>query len=299
MNLVFLILVMVFVLAILSRAVVSATRLGLAVFTVLLVFLAGLIVWRLAAVPAPVRVAFSAEQSLPVIPVEAKKPAKASRLPRAKAKAEAEEADESAIPLEADPSKIRAPARPAWLDSEPAQVDDVYRVPVSSGPQEKLAECRPALDQAMNKAVAAYIDEYFGSQKAGRLRPSEVIFYDLNYIRRHLVKPGNTFEEKLRMSFGPMYQTHALLEFGPAFRKELDGRRGDLERYLREAAMAYRLRGLALGFGAVLCLLTVVFGYFRLDTATRGYYTGRLQFLAAAAILGVIVAGAVLASHAM
>ena len=99
------------------------------------------------------------------------------------------------------------------------------------------------------------------------------------------------------MSFGPMYQMHALLEFGPEFRKELDGRRGDLERHAREMAIAFRLRGLALGFGAVLCLLTVVFGYFRLDTATRGYYTGRLQFLAATAILIVHgrrrVAGAV------
>ena len=96
-----------------------------------------------------------------------------------------------------------------------------------------------------------------------------------------------------------MYQTHALLEFGPAFRKELDSRRGELERYVRETATAYRLRGLALGFGAVLCLLSVVFGYFRLDTATRGYYTGRLQFLAATAILIVIVAGALLASRVM
>jgi uncharacterized integral membrane protein len=64
-------------------------------------------------------------------------------------------------------------------------------------------------------------------------------------------------------------------------------------------ATAYRLRGLALGFGAVLCLLSVVFGYFRLDTATRGYYTGRLQFLAATAILIVIVAGALLATRVM
>jgi hypothetical protein len=33
----------------------------------------------------------------------------------------------------------------------------------------------------------------------------------------------------------------------------------------------------------------------RLDNATRGYYTGRLQFMTAATILGVIGAGAVLA----
>jgi hypothetical protein len=37
-----------------------------------------------------------------------------------------------------------------------------------------------------------------------------------------------------------------------------------------------------------------VFGYFRLDNATRGYYTGRLQFMAAAAILAIVGAGALL-----
>jgi hypothetical protein len=299
MFLVLWILLLVFVLAIASRAVASAARLGLAVLTVLLVLLAGRAVWRLAAMPAPVRVAYSAEESQTPIPVHAKKPAKASLAPVVKATPAVEEAEESTIPLEAEPGKTPLPARPAWLDRAPTQAGDVCQVPVSSGPQEKLGECRPAVEQELRKAVAAYIDEYFGPSAAGQLRPSDVIAYDLGYIHKHLVKPGNTFEEKLRLSFGPMYQTHALLEFGPAFRKELDGRRGELERYVRETATAYRLRGLALGFGAVLCLLSVVFGYFRLDTATRGYYTGRLQFLAATAILIVIVAGALLANRMM
>jgi putative salt-induced outer membrane protein YdiY len=155
------------------------------------------------------------------------------------------------------------------------------------------------LDQQLNKAVAAYIDDYFEPETAGACRVSDIIRYDMGYIKKHLVKRGNTFEEKLQMSFGPMYQTHALLEFGPEFRKELENRRGDLKTYARERAIAFRLRGLALGFGAVLCLLTVIYGYLRLDTATRGYYAGRLQFLAATAILIVIVAGAWLASRVM
>ncbi len=299
MNLVLGILLLVFVLAVVSRAFTSAARLGLAVLTVLLVLLAGVAVWRASAMPAPVPVAFSAEESPAVIPVHAKKPVKASPEPAAKDNPAAEEADESAIPLEADPGKTPLPARPAWVDSLPERVGDVYRVTVSSGPQEKLGECGPALDQELKKAVAAYIDEYFGATAAaGKLRPSQVIAYDLGYIHRQLVKPGHTFEERLHLSFGPMYQTHALLELGPAFRAQLDGRRGDLERYVQETTMAHRLRGLALGFGAVLCLLSVVFAYFRLDTATRGYYTGRLQFLAATAILIVMVASAVLASRA-
>lgn len=299
MSLVFSILLLVFVLAVVSRAFASAARLGLAVLTVLLVLLAGVAVWRLTALPAPVRVAFSAEESPAVIPVHAKKPAKPSPRPAVKDQvaAEAEESEGAVIPLEAEPGKTPVPVRPAWIDSEPEQAGDIYRVAVSSGPQEKLGECRPALEQELRKAVAAYIDEYFGTAAAARLRPSHVIVYDTGYVHKHLIKPGHTFEEKLRLSFGPMYQTHALLEFGPAFRAELDGRRGELERYVRETATAYRLRGLALGFGAVLWLLSVVFAYFRLDTATRGYYTGRLQFLAATAILIVIVAGALLANR--
>ena len=54
-------------------------------------------------------------------------------------------------------------------------------------------------------------------------------------------------------------------------------------------------RRLGLFAGAALLLLASVFGYFRLDNATRGYYTGRLQFMTAAAILAVVGAGAVLA----
>jgi len=56
-----------------------------------------------------------------------------------------------------------------------------------------------------------------------------------------------------------------------------------------------RLAQTGLLSGGVLLLLGSIFGYFRLDNATRGYYTGRLQFMTAAAILAVVGAGAVLA----
>ena len=50
-----------------------------------------------------------------------------------------------------------------------------------------------------------------------------------------------------------------------------------------------------MGAGIVLLLVTTLFGYFKLDTATRGYYTGRLQFAAAAAILALVAASVLLA----
>jgi hypothetical protein len=298
MSLFVFILLLVLGLTVVVRLGASATRLGLTLLAVFLVVLGGVAVVRLSAISSPVLTAHSAESS-PIVQVRAKKSAKAAPAPAAKEELLAEAPDETAIPLGGEAGNAPNTPRPAWVDRDPLQVGDAYQVSVSSGPQEKMGECPPALDEQLNKAVAAYIDEYFGSKAAGQYRVSDLIQYDLGYIKKHLVKRGSTFEEKLQMSFGPMYQMHALLEFGPAFRKELDGRRGDLERHAREVAIAFRLRGLALGFGAVLCLLAVLFSYLRLDAASRGYYTGRLQFLAATAILIVMVAGALLASRVM
>ena len=298
MNLFVLILLLVFGLSFVVRVGASAARWGLTLVAAFLVLVGFVAVWRLSAIPSPVLTAHSAESS-PIVQVRAKQTAKPAPAPAANEELLAEAPDETAIPLGGDIGNVANPPRPAWVDREPVQVGDTYQVSVSSGPQEKMGECPPALDLQLSKAVAAYVDEYLGPHAAANWRVSDLISYDLSYIKKNLVKRGNVFEEKLQMSFGPMYQMHALLEFGPKFRKELDGRRGDLERHARDVAIAFRLRGLALGFGAVLCLLAVAFGYLRLDTATRGYYTGRLQFLAATAILVVVVAGALLASRVM
>lgn len=298
MNLIVLTFLMVFALTVAVRVAASAARFGLTLLALFLVLLCGVAAWRFSAMPSAVLTAHSAE-SPPTVQVRATKTAKAAPAPAAKEELLAEEPDETAIPLGGDTNKVVKIQRPAWVDRDPVQVGDACQISVSSGPQEKMAECPPALDLQLKKAVAAYIDNYFGPEPAGKCRVSDIIWYDLGYIKKHLVKHGSTFEEKLQMSFGPMYRMHALLEFGPEFRKELEDRRVTLKRYARERALAYRLRGLALGFGAVLCFLSVVYGYFRLDTATRGYYTGRLQFLAATAILIVIVAGALLASRVM
>ena len=254
-----LMLVLVLVLAVASRAVGWAARLGLAALTVLLVLLAGVAVYRLRAMPAPIEVAYSAEDSQPVIPVHAKKPAKLPPAPVEKDNPAVEEAEESAIPLEAEPGKTPAPARPAWVDSEPARAGDVYRVAVSSGPQEKMGECSPALDEQLNRAVAAYIDEYLGSEAAGQCRVSDVIRYDLDYIKKHLVKRGSSFEEKLQMSFGPMYQTHALLDFGAT------------RRYPRRVIEGYRklFRGALEGDRAGLLAGAHAIGYFPADIKPR------------------------------
>jgi len=106
------------------------------------------------------------------------------------------------------------------------------------------------------------------------------------------LKDTNKYHDIARYSepVGEMHEHFALLEFGPEFRAELD------ERWTKVKATS-RVLQTGLVSGAALLLLASVFGYFRLDNATRGYYTGRLQFMTAAAVLAVVGAGVIMARY--
>ena len=88
---------------------------------------------------------------------------------------------------------------------------------------------------------------------------------------------------------GAMLSLHALLEFDP-----------EVENDVRTAWRDYRVRGrlwaAGIGSAGVLGVIGAMFGYLRLDTATKGYYSGRLKVLTAATILTVLaVVGGALA----
>lgn len=214
-------------------------------------------------------------------------------VPEAGAEAESSEPEEAELAI--DTGEVVIPDRPEWVESDPVRTGKVHTVAVASGPQEHERECRKALDKELQQSVAEYIDEYLGKVYGEKFKASTFVSYDTQYIKDRLVGPENMYHEVIKLSFGPMQQSHALLEFDTAFRKELDGRRQDLDKQWRKHVVAGRLVGIALAFGVCLSLLGVVFGYFRIDTATRGYYTGRLQFTSATVILAVIVAGILLA----
>ena len=59
----------------------------------------------------------------------------------------------------------------------------------------------------------------------------------------------------------------------------------DRERRLKKRLMTVIVLG-----GVVLLLLAVVYGYFRLELTTRGFYSGRLQILSGIASLAVVTA---------
>jgi hypothetical protein len=171
--------------------------------------------------------------------------------------------------------------RPDWLDADPTLEGQEQFVSVRGGPYPKTRECERHLDKEILRVTREYIDEYLGTPKA-----SALVSYNLDEIKDRLVE--TVFSEKLDTSVGIMNQVHARLRFDRAFRNELD------RRWARIRAGS-RLLQTGMGAAIVLLLIGILFTYFRLDTATKGYFTGRLQFAASAAILALVAASVLLA----
>jgi hypothetical protein len=176
---------------------------------------------------------------------------------------------------------IIPPGRPSWVDQDPqTNSAGVHTIPVMGGPFQRHTDALRDLDAKLVSETGRYIADHVGSE----LAPS-FLSYDAAAIRRQLVKPENIYEEKIiSPTTGDMYQIHALVEIDQSFRDQLDHQ-------WQQVRATSRLTQLGLFAGAGLLLIGSIFSYFRLDNATRGYYTGRLQFMTAAAILAVIGGG--------
>lgn len=181
------------------------------------------------------------------------------------------------------PRVIIPPGRPEWVEQAPVRSGERHTQSVCSEPYRDLPAARAALDEKVQAAVQEYVAEQLGSPLAGTL-----IHYDLPTIKNRFLK--SRYEEAIEVASlnAPMQQMHAQLEFGPSFRSEIAAR-------WQKVLAAGRLGKLAVVVLGVLLLLGTVFSYFRLDNATRGYHTGRLQLLSAAAILALVAAGVLFA----
>jgi len=172
--------------------------------------------------------------------------------------------------------------RPDWLETGSTTDGDLHFIAVKGGPYSKPRDCMRELEKGIAIATKEFIGDFIGNPRASLL-----ITYDTEDLKDRLVL-GDVFEEELNTSVGLMKQVHARLRFDRAFRNELELR-------WNEIRATSRLLQTGMGVGIVLLLLGTLFSYFRLDTATRGYYTGRLQFAAAAAILTLVAASVLLA----
>jgi hypothetical protein len=169
---------------------------------------------------------------------------------------------------------------PAWLTSTPGLERDTYYTTVVVGPYKTIRECEEELPAELQKATNAYVDSYLG---AGA---SKVVHIPPAYIQDHLVKDRYVQEfQSDTPTVGAMVNLHARLGFDRRIKTQM-------QRMHRDADVENRLLSVVGGAGAVLLVLGTLFGYLKLDTMTRGYYTRRLQFAAAIVILTTVAAGA-------
>jgi hypothetical protein len=184
-------------------------------------------------------------------------------------------ATDAAPPSQATPIRTQTAgaARPAWMDQPTGYREGAYRTITTAGPYSTPQECNQKLNDALNEAIHNYVDRFM-SQRVGNeieLPPA--------FIHERIVR-GEWLEQSEYSAVGPMYNLHALLVFDRGVNQEL-------ERRYRESQISGRLASTGAGAAIVLGLIATLFGYLKLDTLTRGYYTGRLRAAAATAILAL------------
>lgn len=172
--------------------------------------------------------------------------------------------------------------RPAWMDAPMGHDGKIYRTIATSGPYATVAECNQKLPEALEEAVRSYSERLLGEGASRRVR------LPASFIHERIVR--GEWLEQAEFSFGPMYNLHERLEFDASVAQEI-------EQLYRASQVASRISYAAVGATLALGLIGILFSYLKLDTLTRGYYTGRLRvaagavILAEAAIVGLLVNG--------
>jgi hypothetical protein len=188
------------------------------------------------------------------------------------------------IPVELETAPAPAP-RPAWAETPPERLaDGAYRTTVVAGPYEPGD---PELERRLVRDVQAALDDYVethlgaGASQQVRLSPPEMRDLLIDDTWRE------TWQSAETPSLGPMVRLHALLMFDAPARRRIE------DRY-RATLVASRLAYTGAIAGLALAVLAALYGYLKLDTLTRGYYSGRLKAAAGAVIMAAAVVAVML-----
>lgn len=199
--------------------------------------------------------------------------------------------DSSADLAATDPATYREQPKPSWIGRPPQLDGGVWRVSGSTGPVLR-EDCHHALTELLQKMTREYAAEYLGPAAAR-------IDVPLSFIQQHVVQdtwigPWRHAEPGIDLGNGghvsdELYECHVLLAFNERARNEL------AEQW-RDQQIQARLGYVGLSAASVLALLATFFGYLKIDTATRGYYSGRLKLAAGVVIMAIgVVIMAILA----
>src|SRR5262249_32461033 len=137
-------------------------------------------------------------------------------------------------------------------------------------------------DKALLVATATYVDQVVEHGAGAKLLQSETARErTLQFLSTNVVK--ESYREDIRdpdVAIGEGIKQYALLNF--------DDRAADYFRQeWRLLVQERRLFTFAAGIGLLLAFVGTIFGYLKMDTATRGYYSGRLKFVAFVALVAI------------
>lgn len=181
----------------------------------------------------------------------------------------------AAAPLVSNETQNARGALPEWVTRGEGRVDGVFRMPIAIGPFPSYEDCGPEKPKAYADAIKRYANEYL-EEGAG-----EYVNLPMWYINQNIYR-DEAKEYRESPTLGKMVVAHYLLEFN-------DDVRQHIVQVYHQALVAERLKYGGLSAAGVFGLLATAFGYLKLDTLSRGYYTGRLRAAAAVAILGLAV----------
>lgn len=173
------------------------------------------------------------------------------------------------------PTPPSTPKRPPWVDDPPQPAPGVYEVAINSEPWKTRLECERALADKIDLAVDDYVALRLGEKARSYVRLPHA------YVRSRVIQ--EQWLEKVHSSVGEMLNLHALLRFDSQTDKVI-------EEQWHQLLVTGRIVGSAVILGAVVALLTVIYGYLKIDLATGGAYRGRLR-LAAGALIAAVAAG--------
>lgn len=202
----------------------------------------------------------------------------------------------------ASPPPAPAPpvnVRPNWLES--AAWDEKgahFRTVTSDRWRDTTAESEADRRTLVSLALHEYIKIYIDDQSDSVENPLPAV-QETDLVETQYIEPSEEFNARNPSSLplsedvpAGMYRLHLKLRFSERFRRELPrlvaeqrDRQSSLE---SQWLVAGRVRGVGTVAAILLGVLATAFGYLHLDTLTKGYYTGRLQLAAAAAILGLV-----------
>jgi hypothetical protein len=168
-------------------------------------------------------------------------------------------------------AELTSAPRPEWMKEALTPTRDfverrVIHIERYSTIDELQAELPAHLRDAMNEFMAKNVD--YSAPDLVKLPPGYVVDHGILADRWTEVHPAE--EHSLGQ---PFYSLHVLLQFDKNVRNDLQVR-------YHQAKVGFRLGAFGVGGGLLLSLLATLYGYLKLDTLTKGFYTGRLRLAA-------------------